>query len=333
MVIYKCPSCGANMKFNSKTQTLTCDYCEQSVPMEQADRLKQAETADFKLYRCPSCGAEVMTDEYTAATFCSFCQSPTLVEDKLEGELAPSRLIAFKKNKEQAKESYRAWTKKGLLTPSGFSKESTLEKVSGIYVPFWLYDYDAHVNLEAEATKVRSERRGNTQYTHTDYFLARREVEADFQLVPADASEKMDDTVMDQLEPFNYQELMPFQMSYLSGYYAERYNYDSQQMKPRIEARIKKYARECALDTIKGYSTKRVLTEQYHFRMKKSEYVMLPVWILNYRYKGKDYQFSMNGQTGKIVGSLPISIEKGAAYFIGIAAAIFIILQVIFMFV
>lgn len=347
MVIYKCPTCGANMVFNSETQQLTCDYCETSVPIEQANDLKREETseeaqeqkvedteyttdagtADFKMYHCPSCGAEILTDEVTVATFCSFCQSPTLVEEKVEGALAPSRLIAFKQNKEQAKSAFRTWTKKGLFTPSAFSRESTLEKVTGIYVPFWLFDYNTVTDMDVNATRVRHERRGDMQYTHTDHFAVHRRVEADFLQVPTDASKQMDDAMMDKLEPFNYEDMVKFDMSYLSGFYAERYTYSSEEMRPRVETRIKSYAKESTLDTIQGYATKVPVHENYQLNKRKEEYVMLPVWMLNYRYKGKEYQFSMNGQTGRIVGDLPLSIGKIAVAFGILWIVIFLILQ------
>ena len=122
-------------------------------------------------------------------------------------------------------------------------------------------------------------------------------------------------------------------MSYLSGYYAERYNFTSSDMKPRIEKRVHKYAREGVMSTIKGYSTTRIISENYGLKGKNSEYVMLPVWVLNYKYQGKDFKFTMNGQTGKIVGELPVSKGKMAAAFAVLTAVIFLILHIIFLFV
>lgn len=359
MTIYKCPSCNAPMVYNSATRQLTCEYCNTKVPIEEADRLKteSKETADdfqyevnesqtqqndasgaqnaqktvnYKMYKCPSCGAEILTDENTAATFCSFCQSPTLIEDKLTGALAPSRIIAFKNNKEMAKSAYLQWTKSGHFVPKEFSKSSVIDKITGIYVPFWLYDYDTVSDIDADATKVRSEVRGDTRYTHTDHYKVHRTVQAEFDKVPADASEQMEDSVMDILEPFTYSELTDFDMSYLSGFYAEKFNYTSDEMKARIECRIKKYAKDTALSTINGYSSKTIVHENYNMIQKKSEYVMLPVWVLNYRYKNKEFKFTMNGQTGKIVGALPVSKGKMAGTFLGLTAGIFIILHLIF---
>ena len=50
----------------------------------------------------------------------------------------------------------------------------------------------------------------------------------------------------------------------------------------------------------------------------KTRYVLLPVWMLASKYKDKDYMFAMNGQTGKMVGNLPISVPRAVATFFGI---------------
>lgn len=123
----------------------------------------------MKIYNCQSCGAQLVADEYTSATFCSYCGNPTLVEDRLQGEFKPQLIIPFKINKEQAVDIYRKWLKKGPLTPKELSTSSTIEKISGVYVPFWLYSYNARTQMNAHANKVRTTRRGDTEYTYTDH--------------------------------------------------------------------------------------------------------------------------------------------------------------------
>lgn len=347
---YKCPSCGSSMVFDSSLKQMLCEHCGTARTVEQMEELWREEeqtqaddiyedikeedsygneTGDFKKYTCPSCGAEILTDEHTAATFCSFCGSPSLMEDRLTGERTPAYLIPFCIDKNKAVELYRKWCKKGMLTPKDFYSASTVEKLTGIYVPFWLYDYAANAVVEASCTRVRSERRGDTQYTHTDHYRVLRDVSDEYVKVPADASEKMPDQVMDKLEPFEYRALEPFQMGYLSGYLAEKFNYNSEQLKSRVENRISDYILKEAVNSIQGYSTKAITSQKVRFRPMAAKYTMLPVWILNYRYKEKDYMFAINGQTGKLVGKLPISMGKAAGVFLGISAASYLILTLI----
>lgn len=342
---YECPGCGATMEFDAEKQKMVCSHCGTACTVEELDNIleydveredeisgefqENGDRGDFKEFKCPSCGADILTDENTSATFCSFCGRPNLIEDRLTGVDMPSVVIPFKIEKNSAKEKYLSWAKKGLLTPSGFYKDSTIEKISGIYVPFWLYDYNARVDLTAECTKVRHETRGNYRYTYTDHYVVTRDVESNYERIPVDASEKMPDDMMDKLEPFSYQDMTQFEMPYLSGYYSEKYSYTAEQMSERAEKRIREYILQTARDTIKGYSTVNIRHNNSRLRKIKAEYGLMPVWILNYRYKEKDYMFTLNGQTGKIVADKPISKVKTVAWLGGLTTVIFTILMII----
>ncbi|NLZ80345.1 MAG: hypothetical protein GX913_00850 [Clostridiales bacterium] len=245
------------------------------------------------------------------------------------GEKTPALLIPFKINKEQAVEIYRSWCKKGVLTPTEFLEQSTIEKITGMYVPFWMYDYGTNALIHAHATRVRRNRKGNTEYIHTDHFNVYRNVSANYAKVPADASAKMPDDVMDKLEPFNYLELKEFEMPYLSGFFAEKYNFTSDELASRIEKRIRDYIKSEARGTIQGYASTSITSEKLSLRRKHAKYVLFPAWILNYRYKGKQYLFAINGQTGKMIGDSPISVSKGFGWFGGITTVVFLLLFII----
>lgn len=283
------------------------------------------DTMNMKVYHCQSCGAELLSDEYTSAVICSFCGNPSLVEDRLEGAYKPQYIIPFKIDRGQAKEIYRRWVKKGPLTPKALSLKSTIEKISGIYVPFWLYDYGAESQMTVKATRIRTRRSGNTEYIYTDHYHVFRDIEADFKGLPADASEKMQDDAMDKMEPYDYRGLADFKMPYLSGYLSERYNFTDAEIEERAARRIRAYITEIARNTIIGYSSVAVLDNQIRLDKKSSHYALMPVWVLNCRYEGKEFQFMLNGQTGKIVADRPISKKRAAAWGIGIFAGLLLI--------
>lgn len=345
VVNYKCPGCGASMVYEEGSECLKCNYCDTTVPIAEwerhskegekkektttQDKKSADETGEFRAFNCPNCGAQVLTEEHTAATFCGFCGSPTLVEERLTGEKRPAMLIPFKIDKVQAIEKFRMWTKKGPLTPAAFHSEAAMEKITGMYVPFWLYDYYANVQLNVHATRVRSSRRGDTEYIYTDHFNVMRDVEAEYEKVPEDASEKMPDDIMEMLEPYNYSDLVSFEMPYLSGFLAEKYNFTKDQLKNQVERRVRSFARDSALNTIHGYATTNVIGEHTNLTSKEVTYVMMPVWMLNYTYRGKRYMLTMNGQTGKMVGKLPISLGRTVAWFGGIFVTVFLILSLI----
>lgn len=338
---YKCPSCGAPIEFSGQAGEMVCQYCQSQVDVATMEKINSATTeqvineiqdepeyCDFDGYKCDSCGAEIVTDEYTTATFCSFCGSPAMIKGRLSGTLKPQKVIPFSITKEQAIEAYKKWAGTGLITPSGFKTQSTIEKLTGIYVPFWLYDYSVDGYMRASGTKHRSDRRGDTIYKHTDYYDIGRHIQVDYERIPADASEKMDDHTMDLLEPYDYSKLTDFKMPYLSGYQSERYTYDADNMASRVETRVRNYTYEETKRTIMGYSNVHILpSSRLNIRRKRADYTLMPVWLLNYIYRGKKYTFIMNGQTGKVLGKAPKSKGKVAAWFGGILAGSFGILM------
>ena len=319
-ITYQCDSCGGIMEFDSVSQKLKCQQCGNTKDIEAVDssdtRVRQEDewesqsTIDMKVYHCKSCGAELITDEFTAATICSFCGNPSLVGEQIQGVYKPQRIIPFKMNKDEAQQKYREWVKKGILTPKELKDKATIEKISGVYVPYWLYDYNAQSQMTAEAEITDVEVKDEYEITYHKEYHVYREVSADFNKVPADASKNMDDGIMDKLEPFHYEELKPFAMEYMSGYLSERYSVSADEMRPHVEKRIDNYITDITQDTIKGYSQVHIVNNHIDKIKKGVEYIMIPVWLLNCRYNSKDFQFMINGQTGKIVANRPISIQK-----------------------
>ncbi|GFN35495.1 TFIIB-type zinc ribbon-containing protein [Tepidimicrobium xylanilyticum] len=333
MVIhYKCPNCGSDMAFDSESGTLSCDSCERK------DRIEEFPTeyirtsfseGEAKEYHCKNCGAALITDKDTSATTCSFCGAGVVLLDRLSGDLAPSKVIPFTISKEKAMNAFRAWCRNGLLTPKGFMTAERIKGITGMYVPFWLYDLNCGAQVQALCTKVRTYTRGDYIYTETSYYDVYRDINIDYKKVPVDASEKMIDELMDKLEPYNYDQLKEFNTPYLAGYIAEKYSYDDDELLPRAKSKIKGYVESFISSTIVGYSTVNYTRKDIDTRKRNAYYTLLPVWMVYYDYNNKEHIFAMNGQTGKVVGKPPISYAKVASWFGGIAGSVFIILKMI----
>lgn len=332
VIDYKCPNCGSSMVFDSETGMLTCHSCGRQDDIEQLEDplVKQTFTEDeVNEYQCHSCGAVIMTEADTTATTCSFCGSSVVLGDRLSGELAPVKVIPFSISKEEAVAAFKKWCRNGLLTPKGFMSADRIKSMTGMYVPFWLYDVYNDVQVHAHATRVRTYTRGDYRITETQHYEVYRELSLDYRKLPVDASEKMDDTLMDRLEPFPYDQLKPFKTPYLAGYIAEKYNYDDEELKPRMEEKIKPYIDSAIAASISGYTSVSYREKRVDSTVQRADYVLLPVWMVNYDFKKKEHTFAMNGQTGKVVGKPPISFAKVSAWFGGIAASTFVTLKVI----
>lgn len=354
VVQYKCPNCGADMSFDAVTGLLHCESCGHNDAIENFDQThpnpdQEMETdqncswdhvhnhenftgQETKEYVCKNCGAVIFTDNDTTATSCSFCGAPVVLADRLSGAYAPAKVIPFSITKQQAQEAFKKWCKKGLLTPNDFKVANRIQSITGMYVPFFLYDLHGDGVMNATCTRSHSYTRGDYIYTETKYFNVYRDIGLDYLKIPVDASEKMDDTMMDTLEPFDYSNLKDFQMPYLAGYIAEKYNYDEKQLFPRVKQRTEKYVDSYIRSTINGYETTRVNFERIHIQPKDAYYTLLPVWMVCYDYQHAKHNFAMNGQTGKIVGKPPVSKSKVAS-FIGLFTIIFLIIQLIIKFI
>jgi len=284
---------------------------------------------EIKEYHCQNCGAVLITEPQTTAIKCSFCGAGIVLSDRLTGVYSPDYVIPFSITKEQAQEAFKKWCRKGLLTPKDFKTADRIKDITGLYVPFWLFDLNGKGEAVATCTKVRTYTRGEWIYTETRYYHVYRKVDLDYLKVPCDASKKMDDAMMEKLEPYPYGNLKEFKMPYLAGFIAEKYDYDDEQLLPRVKNRVHSYVESYIKSTITGYATVNFNSLNIHIRKKQAKYALLPVWMVCYDYKKSEHIFAMNGQTGKIVGKPPISKGKVAAWFFGVSGGCFLILRLL----
>ncbi len=342
VIDYKCQSCGSSMTFNGVSGMLSCGSCGRADNIEQIpDPLQESNTNtttntttnanrnEAAQYSCNSCGAAIVADEETSATVCSFCGSSAVLANRLWGRLQPTVVLPFSINRDTATKAFRKWCRNGLLTPKGFMAADRIKSIAGMYVPFWLYGLDNKVNVTARATKVRIYTQGDYQYTETSHFEVYRHLRINYNRVPIDASNKMNDKLMDMLEPFPYERLKNFRSPYLAGFYAEKYNENEDQLLPRAKRKVEPFIEDYIRSTMPGYTTVNYTDKRIDSRMEAAEFALLPVWVLHYDYDKLEHTFAMNGQTGTISGKPPISMGKVAAWFVGISGVSLLALKCI----
>jgi predicted RNA-binding Zn-ribbon protein involved in translation (DUF1610 family) len=261
---------------------------------------------------CRSCGGEIVVEKTTVATECPYCGNAAVASKQVSDMLRPDFIIPFKLDKNAAMAALKKFYGGKPLLPKYFKDEKRIEKIIGMYVPFWLYDCDTSNNAVYNTTKTSSWTVGKTHYTKTDYYMVKRAGNMRFEKIPADGLEKMDDIVMESIEPFDYKDLKDFSMAYLSGYLADKYDVKAETNQPIIDKRVRKSVETALRATVQGYSS--VNTKVLNVRMRNGQvhYALFPVWILNTRWGDEIYTFAMNGQTGKLVGELPVDWKKAA---------------------
>lgn len=312
----KCPSCGANIKFNPKSQKWDCEYCGSSYEKSVFEKRQKEEKISNKEldvnideYSCPNCGAKVITDENTVATHCVYCGNTTIMKNRITNDLQPDKIIPFKSVKEDAVNEFSRFVNKKWFAPNMFQAKENIEKVTGVYIPFWLFDGRVEGDVVADAKRISHWSDSSYDYTKTDIYKCYRTGYMDFIDVPADGSTKFDDDIMDSIEPYDYKEFTDFNYSYLSGFLAEKYDLTEDKVYKRAETRMNKAFLDSVEKTIK-YSYVDIVDKNINIDKQTVEYALLPVWLLNINYKNKRYTFAMNGQTKKMIGNVPVDAKK-----------------------
>ena len=341
---YKCPACGGAMEFDSKSQKMKCPYCDTVMDMEEYERIQKeqkeqeikaqqeeggwlpGETDQMRVYVCNSCGGEIIADENTGATMCPYCGNKVTMKGQFSGDLRPDYVIPFKKDKKDAKNAYLKHLEGKKFLPKCFRAQNHIDEIKGVYVPFWIYNFDADANMTYDARQVRVWTSGDREYTETRYYDVHRSGEICFEHIPVDSSTKMDDTLMESIEPFDFKDAVDFKAAYLAGYLADRYDVSVDDNLARAKERAKSSAEITFRETVKGYSSVTTKNSSMHVNESSYKYTLYPVWVLNTTWKGKNYIFAMNGQTGKLTGDLPVDEKAYWTTLIGIGTVLSVVI-------
>ncbi len=348
---YQCPACTGPLHFVGESGRLECDYCGSSFSVEEigklyadkeaasvqaseeaqsrsdddrweqsSEMLSDSEGMKLKSYSCPSCGAELVCDETTAATSCPYCGNPSIIPGQFTDMLKPDYVLPFKLDKDAAVGALKRYYSGKPLLPKAFSAENHIKEIKGVYVPFWLFDGEVDADMRFAATRVFSHVRGNQRITTTEYYNVRRAGTVPFRRIPVDGSEKMPDSHMDAIEPFDFNELREFSTAYLPGYLADKYDVSSDECSKRAIKRAENSAELIMRNSVSGYATCIPQGQMIKTRRGKVRYALLPVWMLATQWNGQSFLFTMNGQTGKLIGDLPVDMGRFWKLFAAIAA-------------
>lgn len=345
---YKCPCCDAPLIFGQQ-QKLTCDSCGNEFELEAVQAYRQEEAAEDSFswdqsesqvwseeeqkhlhsFSCPSCGGQIMAEDTTAATFCPYCDNPAVLPGRVSGGIRPDAIIPFQNTRQDAADSFQKLCKGKPLLPKDFAATHRLERITGLYVPFWLYSCGGNMRGRYRATRVHHWSDSHYHYTKTDHYLLTRGARAAFEAIPMDGSSKMDNVIMESVEPFDYSFLQDFNPGYLTGYLADKYDVEAAHGETRIRQRVDSTMSGQIASTCIGYASVVPTSKSLNISHSKAKYVLLPVWMLTTKYKDKLYTFAMNGQSGKMTGTFPICPKRSATWFFGICVAVTAVVSLI----
>ena len=323
-----CPSCGAHMHYDPETGMLKCDYCGEKrafedpnppkvleTPLEDATERKSLKWGEeAKSVICKSCGAESIYDGLKVSDLCPYCGSNLVVEADAPEAMPPNGVCGFRITVKDAAERFKKWIKRKFFAPNIVRRTAQPESFTGVYLPFWTFDADSASKYTARYGIDRTETDSDGKsHTRTDWYKTSGEYSYFFDDLLVPGSERYDNSIISQIEPFDTANSVPYRPEYIAGFLAERYSvgiddaWVNGQSKARgiLESRIRdKILKENNADRVSD------LKFESLFSNVKFKYIMLPVWLSSFRYKEKIYNFMVNGQTGKVGGKSPVAAWK-----------------------
>lgn len=341
----KCPRCGGVMDFDPATGNLHCPYCdyEENIPVEK-DEPGNAEELDFdsaeftankdwgvatKTVLCKSCGAESIYDALQTSAVCPFCGSNQVMDQNDKDTIAPGGVVPFSITDKEASELFKNWIKRKFFCPKLAKQSANPDKFKGIYLPYWTFDTQTFSTYTGEygIDHKKKDRNGNTivetVWHHTN---GKYSEFIDDELVIA--TNKQDKSMLKGIEPFDTANNKAYKPEYIAGFVAERYSVGLKDAWKKAETSIRNKLRNHVSDKIRNEhraDRTRNVSLTTNFTNKTYKYLLLPIWVSNFKYNDKVYQFMVNGQTGKISGKTPLSIPKIVITVIAVIAVIAIL--------
>ncbi len=331
---YKCPNCGAGLIFDPEKQSFVCEFCissfkeaelntrENEQKREEEARENAAFDEELCVYVCSSCGAEVVADKSTLADICYYCHNPIVLSGRAAGMMKPNKIVPFRFDKKEAGDIFLRYAKKKWFCPNDYFAKERGDLIRGVYYPFWVTDADSHSNYEAIGRRVRTWRAGDYRYTETSKYAVRRVGSIHFEDITTSAISSEDKKMLEGILPYPLNEHIDFSMPYLQGFTAKKRDIERDSLSVEIRDKMSEYAATLFSGTVSGYTSVDTPMVDLNIMSSHWEYTLMPIWILNYKRKDKNYTYAMNGATGKIYGELPLSLPKLALLFTAVAAIV-----------
>lgn len=349
-----CSNCSAKLKFEPGTNSLKCEYCGTMNEIEISD--EEIEEIDFNKFlnendvtvekqeivtiKCNSCGAESTFDPNIVSDSCAFCGSNIVLSGGTScSVIKPKSLLPFKVESKKAYELFSTWIKKLWWAPSALKKFAQLnEKLAGMYIPFWTYDsdttcaYRGRRGIDYQTTETYTTTENGQSVTKTRTVTKTR-----WTSVSGTVYNKFDDVLvvgttslpkkyMEKLEPWDIENLVPFDEKFLSGFRTESYHVGVKEGFDDAKVKMTNVIRTSVKRDIGG-DHQQISSMNTRYDDITFKHILLPVWISAYRYNEKVYRFMINARTGEVQGERPYSWVK---IFLAIVVGLAIIAGIIF---
>lgn len=336
---YKCSKCGSPMIFDAATAKIICTECntdetikgyaQEFSPLQTTSLSDTFDDEEARQYVCRNCNAALVTDNHTALETCFFCGNTMRLGDRMSGDLAPTKVIPFTISKKNALRTYHKWRRNLIFSPREYIKSKYKRDIIGVYIPFWLYKIKVQGEASLHAVHVKNFKEDKEKVTQTSQYNLYRQIDLTYENIPKTASKMFSQKQLENILPYNYNALKTFQLRDLANYYSEQYNTTSESLLESAKETTNTLTDEFLVRSGRNYENISIENKDCTTKVLSSEYALLPVWIVRYDYRDKEYTFLMNGQTGKVAGNPPLSPIKLAVSLGLIATFTFIFCRIL----
>ena len=350
---YPCAACGAQAEWNPAKQALVCAFCGTTTPfsvdetgniseLDLATALRELPDeqrgwlAEKRSVQCQSCKAVSVFDPERVGQNCDFCGSPALVPyDEIKAPIRPESLLPFRVTEPQVREQIRRWYASKWLAPNKLKARALVDRVHGVYIPYWTFDAHVvcpwraeagHYYYTTETYRDNQGRRQTRQVRHVRWEPAAGEVRHFFDDEAIPGTQGVSEKLLKEIEPFPTKELVPYTAAYLSGFVVEHYQVVLLEAADHSQTQMKRKLYDMCAAEVPG-DTHRNLEISPTFSGQTFKHVLVPVWLLTYTYGNKPWQVVVNGYTGRMAGDYPKSPWKIAALVLLVIIAILIFLM------
>lgn len=313
-LLEKCTVCGALID----EEDLFCANCGAETPHrapaeETAPHARQS-THNFS---CTGCGASMSYDASAGTLRCPFCGNEKLERQPNSKTLEPSWVIPFQVNRDAAVGIMRQWLGKGFWRPGDLSQTAAVTHMTPVYVPYWVFQADTFSYWTADTNQTPPGASG-------DWYPLSGEYTGHFSGLLIGASGVLTPSETVSLCPFDLAPRVPPDQVDLDNVTVEQFavqrKYARVQARPGLDSLIAAaVTRECIPGTARNVKVNSRLQNL------SSEPMLLPVWVMAYRYKDQAYRFLVNGQTGRATGQAPTSYQK-VGLIVGVVILILVLL-------
>ncbi|MGR9117266.1 MAG: primosomal protein N' (replication factor Y) - superfamily II helicase [Gammaproteobacteria bacterium] len=333
---FPCGQCGAVLKYAPGTTHLTCEYCGFDNPIahragviqeyDLRDALWQlsqphAEPPKLQIH-CDECGAGFQYEGNLHAGECPFCGTPIVTTTAQNRPIQPKSLLPFKIKEADARQQFQRWLNGLWFAPNAVKKYARSEsKLTGVYLPYWTFDSQTETDYTGERgdiyyvdqpVQVTRNNRTVTEIRRVPkihWTPVRGHVSRFFDDVLVGASKSLPRKILEALQPWDLEQLIPYDEDYLSGFHSEYYQVDLDEGFDYARQVMNSVIyRDIAFDI--GGDHQRIHQVQTHHGDTTYKHCLLPVWSAAFRYRDRSYRFVINGRTGEVQGERPYSWWK-----------------------